>query len=83
MGWLVCLVNPGSLLEEATALLDDGHAEFSVDSGELNHVLERLVALDVRTMTTSPPTLEELFMRHYDNGVIVPGERTDVQVVFR
>ena len=40
-------------------------AEFSVEQGDLNQALERLVALDVRTMTTSPPTLEELFMRHY------------------
>ena len=38
---------------------------FSVDHGELNRVLERLVALDVRTMISSPPTLEELFLRHY------------------
>ena len=47
------------------ARVRDGHAEFSVDPGELNHVLERLVDLDVRTMTASPPTLEELFLRHY------------------
>ncbi|MFE7225435.1 ATP-binding cassette domain-containing protein [Nocardioides sp. NPDC057577] len=47
------------------AHVQDGHAEFSVDAGELNRVLERLVNLEVRSMTTSPPTLEELFMRHY------------------
>jgi ABC-2 type transport system ATP-binding protein len=40
-------------------------AEFSVDQAELNGVLGRLVALDVRSLTTSPPTLEELFLRHY------------------
>lgn len=44
------------------------HAEFSVDVAELNPVLARLVALGVRSMTTSPPTLEELFLRHYDDS---------------
>ncbi|GAA0505345.1 tetronasin ABC transporter ATP-binding protein [Paractinoplanes deccanensis] len=42
-----------------------GHAEFSVDPDELNHVLAHLVGLQVRSMVTSPPTLEELFKRHY------------------
>ena len=40
----------------------------AVDAGELNHVLEQLVELDVRSMVASPPTLEELFLRHYDDG---------------
>src|SRR4051812_26432376 len=31
----------------------EGHAEFSVDQAELNHVLERLVELEVRSLTTS------------------------------
>jgi ABC-2 type transport system ATP-binding protein len=42
-------------------------AEFAVDHADLNGVLEHLVRLDVRSLTTSPPTLEELFMRHYEN----------------
>jgi len=49
----------------------DRHAEFSVDPGELNHVLGRLVDLDVRSMVTSPATLEELFMRHYGEDIAV------------
>jgi ABC-2 type transport system ATP-binding protein len=43
---------------------EDTRARFSVDPGELNAVLTRLVAYDVRSMTSSPPTLEELFLRH-------------------
>jgi len=44
----------------------DGHrAEFSVDTDDLNTVLERLVQYDVRSLTSTPPTLEELFLRHY------------------
>jgi ABC-2 type transport system ATP-binding protein len=40
-------------------------ATFSVDAAQLNGVLSRLVALDVRSLTSSPPTLEEMFLRHY------------------
>jgi ABC-2 type transport system ATP-binding protein len=47
------------------AAIDGTKAELSVENDELNRVLERLVALDVRALTTSPPTLEELFLRHY------------------
>jgi ABC-2 type transport system ATP-binding protein len=49
--------------------LDDHRASFSVDPGELNHVLQRLVTMEVRSMTSSPPTLEELFLRHYGDVV--------------
>jgi ABC-2 type transport system ATP-binding protein len=55
------------------AQVHDGHAEFSVDPGELNHVLEHLVELEVRSMVASPPTLEQLFLRHYDETVAAPG----------
>ncbi|HEX6148559.1 ABC transporter ATP-binding protein [Nocardioides sp.] len=61
----------------------DGHAEFSVDPSELNRVLERLVDLEVRSMTTSPPTLEELFMRHYGDDVSVPGGTHEAEVAGR
>jgi ABC-2 type transport system ATP-binding protein len=57
------------------------HAEFSVDPGELNHVLENLVDLHVRTMTTSPPTLEELFMRHYGDDDSEPAHDRGAEVV--
>jgi ABC-2 type transport system ATP-binding protein len=50
------------------ASIDGCHAEFSVDHDELNAALEHLVACDVRALTTSPPTLEELFLRHYKDG---------------
>ena len=47
------------------AVVDGTHAEFSVDHADLNRVLARLVELQVRSLETSPPTLEELFLRHY------------------
>jgi ABC-2 type transport system ATP-binding protein len=62
------------------AKIDHTHAEFSVDQDDLNRVLERLVALDVRAMTTSPPTLEELFLRHYrDTAVADTGANADAE----
>ena len=36
-----------------------------VDNAALNEVLRRLTATGVRTLTCRPPTLEELFLRHY------------------
>jgi ABC-2 type transport system ATP-binding protein len=36
-----------------------------VDSEALEHALRLLVAAGVRTLTSQPPTLEELFLRHY------------------
>jgi ABC-2 type transport system ATP-binding protein len=49
--------------------IDHTRAQFSVDTGELNRILERLVEFDVRSLTSSPPTLEELFMRHYGEDI--------------
>jgi ABC-2 type transport system ATP-binding protein len=47
-------------------------ARFSVDPGELNTVLRRLTDLGVRSLTCSPPTLEELFLRHYGDPLAGP-----------
>jgi ABC-2 type transport system ATP-binding protein len=41
---------------------------FQVDAEELDGVLQRLTAAGVRSLTSQPPTLEELFMRHYRSG---------------
>jgi ABC-2 type transport system ATP-binding protein len=49
--------------------MEDHHARFSVDPGRLNEVLAHLVAYDVRSLTSTPPTLEELFLRHYGDRV--------------
>jgi ABC-2 type transport system ATP-binding protein len=49
--------------------VDGPRTRFTVDQGELNRVLGRLVALDVRTLVSSPPTLEELFLRHYGDDI--------------
>jgi ABC-2 type transport system ATP-binding protein len=58
--------------------LEDHHARFSVDPGRLNDVLGRLVEYDVRSLTSAPPTLEELFLRHYGDRVAAPSESGEV-----
>jgi ABC-2 type transport system ATP-binding protein len=47
------------------AVLDAGRLRCEVDAADLNEVLRRLTAVGVRTLTVRPPTLEELFLRHY------------------
>jgi polyether ionophore transport system ATP-binding protein len=36
-----------------------------VDADQLNALLRQLIATGIRTLTSQPPTLEELFLRHY------------------
>ena len=39
-----------------------------VDTAALDGVLRSLTSAGVRSLVTQPPTLEELFMRHYEVG---------------
>jgi len=41
-------------------------ARFEVDPQHLDDLLAVLARADVRSLTCTPPTLEELFLRHYD-----------------
>ena len=44
-------------------------ARFDVDTSQLDAALRRLSSFGVRSLTSQPPTLEELFLRHYgDSG---------------
>jgi ABC-2 type transport system ATP-binding protein len=45
--------------------LDGNEARFSVDTSQLDAALVHLTRLGVRSLTSRPPTLEELFLRHY------------------
>src|SRR6266540_2853387 len=45
--------------------LDGTRVHLQVDSDKLDGVLRQLTAAGVRTLTSRPPTLEELFLRHY------------------
>jgi ABC-2 type transport system ATP-binding protein len=52
--------------------LADGRASFGVDPGDLDAVLTRLVEHGVRSLVSTPPTLEELFLRHYGDASAQP-----------
>jgi ABC-2 type transport system ATP-binding protein len=62
--------------------VDDHRARFDVDTDHLDTALQALTALGVRSLTSQPPTLEELFLRHYGDelardGVTVAGASGD------
>jgi ABC-2 type transport system ATP-binding protein len=61
--------SPATGLEELTGVHgvrhDDGRVHLQVDTDALDGVLRHLVGLGVRSLTSTPPTLEELFLRHY------------------
>ncbi|MCX7522674.1 ABC transporter ATP-binding protein [Microbacterium sp. STN6] len=46
----------------------DGRVRFTADSDRLQPVLTALAALDVKSLTVAPPSLDELFLRHYETG---------------
>jgi ABC-2 type transport system ATP-binding protein len=55
-------------------LVEDHHARFDVDTAQLDTVVRRLAPLGVRSLTSTPPTLEELFLRHYDDEQTAGGK---------
>lgn len=46
-------------------IVEHHRARFDVDTDHLDGVLRQLTRLGVRSLTAQPPTLEELFLRHY------------------
>ncbi len=55
------------------ALVTDGtRARFDVDNDSLDTVLRQLTAYGVRSLVSQPPTLEELFLRHYEEELVSP-----------
>ncbi|GAA4354981.1 ABC transporter ATP-binding protein [Angustibacter luteus] len=61
-------IDPESLaaidgVQDVTAL--GGRIALTVDSDTLTTVLPSITGLDVRGLTVNPPSLEELFLRHY------------------
>ncbi len=45
--------------------VDGNRVRFELDAAQLDAVLGRLTSIGVRGITAAPPTLEELFLRHY------------------
>jgi ABC-2 type transport system ATP-binding protein len=56
--------------------VDGTRVRLQVDPASLDGVLRQLTAVGVRSLTSQPPTLEELFLRHYDDRATTrAGER--------
>ena len=45
--------------------IDGTRVRLQVDPASLDGVLRQLTSVGVRSLTSQPPTLEELFLRHY------------------
>lgn len=44
----------------------NNQATFTVDKKELNHVFSKATQLNIKNIESKPPTLEELFIHHYE-----------------
>ncbi len=57
--------------------IDGAHVRFEVDSDHLDAAVRRLGELGVRSLVSHPPSLEELFLRHYGDELAQEPERID------
>ena len=48
---------------------DDGHVRFDVDAPALDESIRHLSSFGITSLVSQPPTLEELFLRHYGDEV--------------
>ncbi len=58
-------------------------AEFAVDNAEMGNVLTALTRFGVHSLTATPPSLEELFMRHYGGAIGTTNDHHDFEEVTR
>jgi ABC-2 type transport system ATP-binding protein len=50
-------------------VVEGNRASFEIDTTELDSALDVLLRAGVRSLTSQPPTLEELFLRHYGDDL--------------
>lgn len=77
------LRDPGDLsrIKGVEDISYDGHTlRAQVDSESLGEVIRRLGDAGVRSLVSQPPTLEELFLRHYGTGADRRGDHRARQV---
>ena len=55
--------------------IEDHEATFEVEADHLDAVMREVAGYGVVALTSAPPTLEQLFMRHYGDASLVAGER--------
>jgi len=53
---------------------DGGRVRFDVDTASLDTAVRHLSGFGIRALTSNPPTLEELFLRHYGDEVEQPDQ---------
>lgn len=53
----------------SNARFENGRVSFDVDTDHLDEAVAQLSASGVRSLVSHPPTLEELFLRHYGDDV--------------
>jgi ABC-2 type transport system ATP-binding protein len=56
----------------------DGRVRFAVESEALDDTVRTLSQFQIRSLTSHPPTLEELMMRHYGDDLAVAGAGSEV-----
>jgi ABC-2 type transport system ATP-binding protein len=58
------------------AKIDGARASFEVDNAKLDQVMVHLAQAGVRSLVSRPPTLEQLFLRHYgaDEAAVPPAK---------
>ncbi|MFW6203744.1 MAG: ATP-binding cassette domain-containing protein [Actinomycetota bacterium] len=52
----------------------DGRVRFAVDGEHLDAAIKRLTTFGIRSLTSHPPTLEELMLRHYGDELSAAGD---------
>src|SRR3990170_6287329 len=71
------LTNPVSGLAELPGVhdlqVDGSRVRCQVETDQLDEVLRRLSSAGLRSLVSQPPTLEELFLRHYEDDVAGDG----------
>jgi ABC-2 type transport system ATP-binding protein len=70
-------IQPPTGLEQLPGIHDlriqDHRARFDVDTDHLEQAVRAVTALGLRSLISQPPTLEELFLRHYGDELIQDG----------
>lgn len=56
---------------------EDSRVHFAVDGTHLDEAVRHLSGLGIRSLTSHPPTLEELMLRHYGDELAANGHRDD------
>jgi ABC-2 type transport system ATP-binding protein len=57
---------------------ENGRVHFNVDTDQIDEAIKQVSSLGIRNLVSRPPTLEQLFMRHYGEE-LTEAERTPVE----